>query len=80
MVILQDSARFLQKLPISQDLTEKWLSCKICQKNGYVATFLQVRSSRGVLLLALIYATHFILSGNLLKNPLRFLNNNNKFK
>ena len=71
MVILQDSARILQKLPILQDLTEKWLSCKIWQKNGYLARFLQVRSGRAVLLLALILATHFISTRILLKNQLR---------
>ena len=71
MVILQDFARILQKLPILQDLTEKWLSCKIWQKNGYLARFLQVRSGRAVLLLALIHATHFISTRNLLKNQLR---------
>ena len=76
MVILQDSARILQKLPILQDLTEKWLSCKIWQKNGYLARsgrkrFLQVRSGQAVLLLALIHATHFISTRNLLKNQLR---------
>ena len=71
MVILQDSARILQKLSILQDLAEKWLSCKICQKNGYLARFLQVRSGRAVLLLALIHATHFILTRNLLQNQLR---------
>ena len=37
MVILQDSARILQKLPILQDLAENCLSCKIWQKNGYLA-------------------------------------------
>ena len=41
MVILQDSARILQKLSILQELPEKWLSCKICQKNGYLARFWQ---------------------------------------
>ena len=81
MVILQDSDRILQKLPILQDLPEKWLSgktwqkkrlsCKICQKNGYLARFLQVRSGRAVLLLALTHAKHFILTKNLLKNELR---------
>ena len=71
MVILQDSARISQKLPILQELAEKWLSCKICQKNGYLARFLQVRSGRAVLLLALIHAKHFILSKNLLNNWLR---------
>ena len=55
---------------ILQELAEKWLYCKICQKNGYLARFLQVRSGRAVLLLALIHATHFILSRNLLKNQL----------
>ena len=80
MVILQDSAGILQKLPILQDLAEngylarpgkKWLSCEICQKNGYLARFLQVRSSRAVLLLALIHATHFILSRNYHRNQFR---------
>ena len=32
MVISQDSARFLQKLPILQDLAEKWQSFKTWQK------------------------------------------------
>ena len=56
---------------ILQDLAEKWLSCKICQENGYLARFLQVRSGRAVLLLVVIHATHFILTRNLLKNQLR---------
>ena len=43
---------------ILRDLAEKWLSCKICQKNGYLARLLQIRSGRAVLLLALIDATH----------------------
>ena len=64
-------ARSGRKMVILQDLAEKWLSCKICQKNGYLARFLQVRSDRAVLLLALIHATHFILSRNSLKNQLR---------
>ena len=46
MVILQDSARILQKLPILQDLAEKWLSCKTWQKNGYIA-----RSARKMVIL-----------------------------
>ena len=46
MVILQDSARILQKLSILHDLAEKWLSCKICQKNGYLA-----RSARKMVIL-----------------------------
>ena len=46
MVILQDSARILQKLPILQDLAEKWLSCKTWQKNGYLA-----RSARKMVIL-----------------------------
>ena len=46
MVILQDSARILQKLSILQDQAEKWLSCKICQKNGYLA-----RSARKMVIL-----------------------------
>ena len=71
MVILQDSVRILQKLSILQDLAEKWLYCKICQKNGYLVRFLQVRSGRAVLLLAPIHATHFILTRNLHKNQLR---------
>ena len=71
MVILQGSARILQKPPILQDLAEKRLSCKTWQKNGYLARFLQVRSGRAVLLLTLIHATHFILTRNLLKNQLR---------
>ena len=71
MVILQDSARILQKPPILQDLTEKWLSCKIWQKNGYLARLLQVRSGRAVILLALIHATLFISTRNLLRNQLR---------
>ena len=71
MVILEDSARILQKLSIMQDVPERWLSCKICRKNGYLARFLQVRSGRAVLLLALIHATHFILTRNLLQNQLR---------
>ena len=64
-------ARSGRKMVILQDLPEKWLSCKICQKNGYLARFLQVRSGRAVLLLALIHATHFILTRNLLQNQLR---------
>ena len=46
MVILQDSARILQKtvilqdsgrkMVILQDLPEKWLSCKICKKRGLI--------------------------------------------
>ena len=71
MVIMQDSVRILQKLSILQDLAEKWLSCKICQKNGYLARFLQVRSSRAVLLLALIHATNFFLTRFFLQNQLR---------
>ena len=71
MVDLQDSAKNLQKLPIWQHLTEKWLSCKICQKNGYLARFFQVQCGRAVLLLALIHETHLILTRNLLKNQLR---------
>ena len=46
MVILQDSARILQKLPILQDLAEKWLSCKTWPKNGYLA-----RSARKMVIL-----------------------------
>ena len=78
MVILQDSARILQKLPILQDLIEKWLSCKIWQKNGYLARFLQVRSGRAVLLLALIHAKicvkilHVRLGGANNMHPLRW--------
>ena len=79
MVILQDSARILQELPILQDLTEKWLSCEIWQKNGYLERFLQVRSGRAVLLLALIQATHFFSTRNLLKNQLRVFKKKNKF-
>ena len=46
MVILQDCARIVQKTVILQnsgrkivilkDLTEKWLSCKICKKRGLI--------------------------------------------
>ena len=64
-------ARSGRKIVILQDLPEKWLSCKICQKNGYLARFLQVRSGRAVLLLALIHATHLILTRNLFQNQLR---------
>ena len=56
---------------ILRDVLEKCLSCKICQKNNYLARFLQVRSGRAVILLAPIHATHFLLTRNLLKNQLR---------
>ena len=89
MVILQDSARIFQKLPILEDLAkkmvilqglaEKRLSCKICQKNGYLARFLQVRSGRAVLLVAFIHATHFFCAKIYLRNRCVFLKKNNKF-
>ena len=72
-------ARSGRKMVILQDLPEKWLSCKICQKTGCLARFLQVRSGRAVRLLAPLHATHFILIRNLLKNQLRFFKKNNKF-
>ena len=70
MVILQDLPRFLQKMVILHDLARKWLFCKIlrddgclarsCKKNGYLARFLQIRSGRALLSLAVLDALSFI--------------------
>ena len=70
MVILQDLPRFLQKMVILHDLARKSLSCKIlqddgylarsCKKNGCLARFLQVRSGRELLSLAVLDALSFI--------------------
>ena len=81
MVILQYSARNLQKtaylarsgrkMVILQDLAEKSFSCNILA-NSF---------RRAVLLLALIHATHFILTRNLFKNQLLvFFKKNNQFE
>ena len=83
MDILQDSARILKKLSISQDMSKRCYLARsdrkmvilqdLCQKNGYLARFLRVRSGRAVLLLAPIHATHFLLTRNVLKNQLRVI-------